>query len=181
MSSSEKHLYEFGEFRLDTAERLLLRNGKPVLVQNGGHLLDKEKLMRELWPDAFVEDVNLSVNISVLRKALGERENGEGFIETVPKRGYRFTAQVTELESGNQDLIVHNRIRARIVTEELQPGADVAIGKGTWEPPGEIEAASHGSIAERFVDKLNRRKGAAVVVLVVLVIAIAGVGFGLYK
>src|SRR6266705_4729103 len=153
MSSSEKHLYEFGEFRLDTAERLLLRNGKPVLlpprvfdmlvvlIQNSGHLLDKEKLMRELWPDAFVEDVNLSVNISVLRKALGERENGEGFIETVPRRGYRFTAQVTELEGSNEDLIVHNQIRARIVTEEVEPGADVAIEKGTWEPTGESDTA----------------------------------------
>src|SRR5437870_955636 len=113
MSSSEKHLYEFGEFRLDTTERLLLRNGQPVslppkvfdtlvvLIQHSGHLLDKDQLMHELWPDAFVEDVNLSVNISVLRKALGESENGQRYIETVPKRGYRFTAQVSELESGN--------------------------------------------------------------------------------
>ena len=132
MGSSEKHLYEFGEFRLDTAERLLLRNGEPVslppkvfdtlvvLVQHGGHLLAKEQLMKELWPDAFVEDVNLSVNISVLRKTLGEGHRGESFIETVPKRGYRFTSQVNELESSNDDLIVHNRIRARIVTEEVQ-------------------------------------------------------------
>lgn len=185
-------MYEFGEFRLDTAERLLLRNGKPVLlppkvfdmlvvlVQNGGHLLDKEKLMHELWPDSFVEDVNLSVNISVLRKALGARENGEGFIETVPKRGYRFAAQVTELESGSEDLIVHNRIRARIVTEEVERGADVAVGKGAWEPPREIEAASL-SIAERFADQPRQRKGVVVVGLAAVLIAIAGVGFGLYK
>jgi Tol biopolymer transport system component/DNA-binding winged helix-turn-helix (wHTH) protein len=192
MSSSEKHLYEFGEFRLDTAERLLLRNGKPValppkvfdmlvvLIQNGGHLLDKERLMRELWPDAFVEDVNLSVNISVLRKVLGESDNGEGFIQTVPKRGYRFIAQVSELESGDEDLIVHNRFRARVVSEEVEPVADVAIGKGAGEPPREIEAARL-SIAEHLADRISRHKRGAGLALTVLLLAIAGVTFGLYK
>lgn len=134
MSSSEKHLFEFGEFHLDTGERLLLRKGEPVslppkvfdtlivLVEHSGHLLNKDQLMKELWPDAFVEDVNLSVNISALRKILGESENRRQYIETVPKRGYRFTAEVRELESGNEDLLVHNRIRARIVTEEVETG-----------------------------------------------------------
>ena len=192
MSSSEKHLYEFGEFRLDTAERLLLRNGKPVLlppkvfdmlvvlVQNGGHLLDKEKLMHELWPDAFVEDVNLSVNISALRKTLGEGENGQGFIETVPKRGYRFTAQVTELDSGNDDLIVHNRIKARIVTQETEPGANAGIRQRGWEPSKEIELA-HRSIPERLSGKIINHKRAVVIALVILLSAIASVIFGWYE
>ena len=192
MSSSEKHLYEFGEFRLDTAERLLLRNGKPVslppkvfdtlvvLIQHSGHLLDKEQLMKELWPDAFVEEVNLSVNISALRKTLGEGENGESFIETVPKRGYRFTAQVSELESGPEDLIVHNRIRAHIVTEELEASANVAIGTGAWEPQRQIEAARL-SILERFADEIRRHKRAAGLALALFLIAVAGLGFGLYK
>lgn len=132
MSSSEKHIYEFGEFRLDTAERLLLHNGKPVvlppkvfdtlvvLVENSGHLLDKERLMHELWPDAFVEEVNLSVNISSLRRVLGESASGGHYIDTVPKRGYRFAADVRELEGASADLLVHNRIRARIVSEEVE-------------------------------------------------------------
>ena len=191
MSSSGKHLYEFGEFRLDTAERRLLRNGEPVslppkvfdtlvvLVQNSGHLLDKERLMHELWPDAFVEEVNLSVNISALRKTLGEVENGESFIETVPKRGYRFTAQVSELESGPEDLIVHNRIRAHIVTEEVEPDDNVAIA-GTWEPPRQIDAARL-SIAENFTDRIRRHKSAAVLGLALFLMALAGFGFGLYK
>src|SRR6185369_7343272 len=125
MGSSETHLYEFGEFRLDTTERLLLRNGQAVslppkvfdtlvvLIRHSGHLLDKQQLMTEVWPDTFVEDVNLSVNISALRKLLGESENGGHYIDTVPKRGYRFVAKVRELESDNDELIVHNRIRAR--------------------------------------------------------------------
>ena len=192
MSSSEKHLYEFGEFRLDTAEHLLLRNEKPVLlppkafdllvvlVQNGGHLIDKERLMHELWPNAFVEDVNLSVNISVLRKALGEREPGNGFIETVPKRGYRFIAQVTELDRNNDDLIVHSRIRARVVTEEVE-AADVGpIGKAAWDPPGEIQAARL-SIAGQIAPTISSHKKRAGLALIMLLLVIAGATFGVYK
>jgi DNA-binding winged helix-turn-helix (wHTH) protein len=97
-----KQLYEFGQFRLDPQERLLLRDGEPipltpkafdmllVLVENGGRLLEKEELMRRLWPDSFVEEGNLAQNVSMLRRALGESPEGQKFIETVPRRGYRF-------------------------------------------------------------------------------------------
>ena len=99
-------LYEFGPFRLEPAERKLLRNGEPIvltpkafdtlvlLVRNSGHLLGKEELIRTLWPDSFVEEGNLSNNIFVLRKALGEDPH---YIETVPKRGYRFVGAVRQL------------------------------------------------------------------------------------
>jgi len=98
-------LYEFGRFRLDAKERLLLRDGEIVpltpkafdmllaLVENSGHLLEKNELMRTLWPDTFVEEESLAQNISLLRKALDESEN-QKFIETVPRRGYRFVASV---------------------------------------------------------------------------------------
>lgn len=121
MNSRQPHLFEFGEFHLDTAERLLLRDGRPVrlppkvfdtltlLVEHSGHLLDKERLMRELWPDTFVEEVNLSVNISAIRKALGEREHDGRYVETVPKRGYRFTGQVRVLEDGDAEPILQPR------------------------------------------------------------------------
>jgi TolB-like protein/DNA-binding winged helix-turn-helix (wHTH) protein/Tfp pilus assembly protein PilF len=134
MGSQERHLYEFGEFRLDTAERLLLKGGKPLplppkvfdtlvlLVRNSGHLLDKDQLMKELWPDAFVEEVNLSVNISALRKVLGFTDAGQQYIDTIPKCGYRFVADVRELADESPDLIVHNRIRARMITEEVGTG-----------------------------------------------------------
>ena len=147
MGSSEKHLYEFGEFRLDTAERLLLRKGEPVslppkvfdtlvvLVEHSGHLLNKDQLMKEVWPDAFVEDVNLSVNISALRKVLGASADGGHYIDTVPKRGYRFVAHVRELEGESDDLVVHSQIRARIVSEELEtsttPGRPEPAGANT--------------------------------------------------
>ncbi len=108
MEKKPKRLYEFGDFQLDLAERLLWRNGEIVplkakvfdvlvlLVENAGHLLEKDWLMRELWRDSFVEEVNLNVNISTLRKALGETATEQRYIETVPKRGYRFVAKVTE-------------------------------------------------------------------------------------
>src|SRR5262245_20657778 len=102
MSLQTKHIYEFGLFRLDAAEHLLLRDGEAVqltpkafdlllaLVEGHGHLLEKEELLRKVWPDTFVEEANLASNISQLRKALGDGENGIRYIETAQKRGYRF-------------------------------------------------------------------------------------------
>jgi Tol biopolymer transport system component/DNA-binding winged helix-turn-helix (wHTH) protein len=99
-------IYEFGPFRLEPAERKLLRGSEVValtpkvfdmlvmLVRNNGHLLDKDELIRSLWPDSFVEEGNLSNNIFVLRKALGSDHE---YIETVPRRGYRFTGAVLHL------------------------------------------------------------------------------------
>lgn len=179
MSSQKKHLYEFGEFRLDTAERLLLREGKPVvlspklfdtlvmLVQNSGHLLDRDRLMKELWPDAFVEDVNLSVNISALRKMLGEGENGESFIETVPKRGYRFTGKVSELESGPEDLIVHNRLRARVVTEEGETNSIV----------GQAELDHAKQERAYLVGEIKRHKGGLAITAAAAIMAFAAVAY----
>ena len=103
---SERRLYEFGDFRLDASERLLSRRGVTVpltpkaidlllaLVEQPGRLLDKEALLKTVWPDTFVEENNLADNIFKLRRVLGEGENGPRFIETVPKRGYRFVADV---------------------------------------------------------------------------------------
>jgi Tol biopolymer transport system component/DNA-binding winged helix-turn-helix (wHTH) protein len=115
MSHQTKQLYEFGRFRLDVAERLLLCEGKAVpltpkafdlllaLVARHGRLLGKEELFRAVWPDSFVEESNLSSNIALIRKALGDGENGQKFIETVPKRGYRFVAEVREVPSAEVD------------------------------------------------------------------------------
>lgn len=101
-------IYSFGPFCLNEAERLVLRRGQPVpqtpkvfdilliLVKSGGRLVSKERLLRETWPEVFVGEANISVNISILRRVLGGASGEHQYIETVPKCGYRFVANVTE-------------------------------------------------------------------------------------
>jgi DNA-binding winged helix-turn-helix (wHTH) protein/Tol biopolymer transport system component len=105
-------VHDFGLFRLDSAERLLLRAGQPVsltpkafdllvyLVDHAGRLVTKQALMSAMWPNSFVEEANLTFTVSALRKALGDGQDGEQFIQTVPTRGYRFVAPVTHHEIG---------------------------------------------------------------------------------
>ena len=106
------HTYTFGPFAVDTREGVLLREGRPVqltpkafetlvaLVEQSGHCLAKDELMRRVWPDSFVEENNLSQNISQLRRALQSAggDDAADLIETVPRRGYRFRAQVSVVE-----------------------------------------------------------------------------------
>jgi len=111
MSEKRNHFYEFGPFRFHPEEQALLRDGKPValpprvtdtlllLLQNAGHLVEKDRLIKEVWKDALVEEGNLNKNIFILRKALGQRKGGQEYIETVPKRGYRFVGAVQTPET----------------------------------------------------------------------------------
>jgi len=106
MPLQEQSLFEFGPFRLDAGERRLLQNGRPipltpkafqtllVLVQNQGRVVEKEELLRKVWPDTFVEEATLAQNVFTLRKQLGDDRSEAVYIETVPKRGYRFVAPV---------------------------------------------------------------------------------------
>jgi TolB-like protein len=108
MTQANSLTYQFGEFILDITGYKLMYNGKPVpltpkafdtlvmLVQMRGHLVEKEELIRKLWPDTYVGDTALAQNIFTLRKALGEGTRTRKYIETVPKRGYRFVASVIE-------------------------------------------------------------------------------------
>ena len=109
MTRTAQHLCEFGPFRLDPLKRLLLRNGEAVsitpkafdlllaLVESGGEVVSKDDLMKRVWPDSFVEEGNLTYNVSMLRKALGERTREHQYIVTVPGRGYRFVANLNEV------------------------------------------------------------------------------------
>jgi len=130
MSSPAKHCYEFGPFRLDLAERRLLRQEEVVpltpkvfetllaLLEHHGQVLGKDALMERIWPDAVVEEANLVQNVFILRKVLGESEEGRQYIETLPRRGYRFVAAVRELPDEGTDLIVQERTRASITIED---------------------------------------------------------------
>ncbi len=114
MSLQGKHFYEFGPFQLDAEKRVLWCASEPValppkvtetllvMVRNHGELVEKEELMKAVWPDTFVEEANLAVHVSTLRKLFEERANGEPFIETIPRRGYRFVAAVVEHTEANR-------------------------------------------------------------------------------
>src|ERR1051326_935531 len=110
MNQQMQHFYEFSGFLLDVKERILTRNAEPValtpkafdvllfLIQNQGKVLEKNDLMKALWPESFVEEGNLSHHIFVLRKALGDDQNGNTLIQTIPRRGYKFVAPVTQID-----------------------------------------------------------------------------------
>ena len=110
MSLETKDFYDFGDFRLDLTEKVLLRDGKfisitpkvfetlQVMVENAGRLIGKDELMERIWHERFVEESNLTFNIKMLRRALGDDAAKPLFIETVPKRGYRFIAEVRRVE-----------------------------------------------------------------------------------
>jgi len=113
MSRQPKRFYEFGPFRLDPTERLLLLEGEPLhlppkafdillaLVENGGRVVEKQYLLDKVWPDTFVEEGNLKVAVFTLRKTL--EAGGGNYIETAPRRGYRFTAEIRQLSDEGDD------------------------------------------------------------------------------
>ena len=138
---NSRQIYEFGPYQLDADNRILLRDGEPVtlerrggarsqltpkvietlvaLVERSGRVVGKDELMQSVWQDTHVEESNLSSNVSLLRKVLGEAEGGKPYIETFAKRGYRFNADVSEPGEG-AGLLVRRRARARIVTTETE-------------------------------------------------------------
>lgn len=108
---SRRIIYEFGPFRLDVAEYRLMREGKTVrltakafsiltlLVQNAGHLVGKDEIMQYVWPDNHVEENNLTVHISAIRKSLGLSPSGHEYIETLPRRGYLFVEDIRAIQA----------------------------------------------------------------------------------
>ena len=125
-----KELYEFGPFRVDVEREILLRSGEAVsltpktfqvlviLLRHGSAGVSKDELMKEVWPDTFVEEANLSRTIFMLRKALGETPKDHLYIVTVPGHGYRLAADVVAIPEQELDLTVSEPFRI--------PGADRA-------------------------------------------------------
>jgi TolB-like protein/Flp pilus assembly protein TadD len=133
MSIQPEYCYDFGPYRLDPTWPRLMCGGRVIpltpkalevlliLVRGGGRLIRKEDLIREVWPDTFIEDGNLSVHIFALRKALAEHGDGQSYIETVPRRGFRLTASVRRVLDGGADevVVVERQTRTRVHVEEV--------------------------------------------------------------
>src|SRR5579863_7130482 len=108
MTPEPRNVLAFGPYRIDREQRLLTKGRDVIplapkvfdtlltLAESGGRLVEKQNLIDKVWPDAFVEEGSLTRNISTLRKAIGESSQDQKYIVTVPKRGYRFVAQVTD-------------------------------------------------------------------------------------
>ncbi len=175
MSKQIKQFYEFGPFRIDPSQRVLFREGKPValppkifetllaLVERSGQIVEKDKLIKEVWPETFVEENNLTQYISALRKTLGDGRHEHRYIETIPRRGYRFAAEVREVRDEAAELIIRDRTTVSLKiseeTEEIE------------QEPTAQETEAAGS----FFRHRNLRR--TIPVVTTLALALAGVIF----
>ncbi len=178
MNELAHHFYEFAMFRVDPKRRLLLRDEEIVplkpkvfdtlltLVENSGRVLGKEELMQQLWPDSFVEEANLTVNISALRKVFGENRGDHQYILTVPGQGYRFVPDVRAVTDNLTELVVQESKVSVVIEEE--------------EIEGEKEGRSNGAI-ERAPQSLSfsrsLRRSLSWSIATLLLIALFGGGY----
>lgn len=179
MEQKRQHFYEFGPFVLDTVQHLLLCRRQPVpltpktydtllvLLENRGRLIPKDELMKALWPDSFVEESNLTVQISMIRKALGEVPGEDRYIVTVPGRGYRFSAEVRGWSQQYEaELIVEDHSRGEVVIEEIeeerQPGTTPALAPAASPESGLLKSGTRASPFPRLL-LLMAMSGLAVV------------------
>src|SRR5262245_57817374 len=168
MSKQARYFYEFGPFRIDPIQRVLLKGGEmvslppkvfdilQVLVENHGEIVSKDELMKRVWPDSFVEEGNLPVNIFALRKVLGQSGDQNQFIKTVPKRGYLFAMPVTE--------VWDERARISAPSESTLPS----------EIPGfQPESGSHEANGENTKSERGSRSKHSYLIVTVLLIVLA--------
>ena len=172
----QPQIYEFGEFRIDAAKRLLLRNADEIIpltpkifdtllyfVQNNGKVIEKDELMREIWTDTIVEENNLNKNISVLRRVLGEKPGEHRFIATVPGCGYKFVASV---QISNSKFQIPSLVESEIEHLKLQNESE----NNTKPATGNLKSET----------KQDQNQKIYAFVAVILLIA-CGVGFYLWR
>ncbi|HEX3101304.1 MAG TPA: FlgO family outer membrane protein, partial [Pyrinomonadaceae bacterium] len=133
-TGNKRFVYEFGKFVLDPSERTLFTDGDPIhlpakefdtlvmLVEHNGHVISKEEMMASIWRDAFVEEANLAKQISRLRKVLNT--NGNEFIKTLPKHGYRFSADLRRSELEADDTVILEKRTVKRVTFAIESETD---------------------------------------------------------
>ena len=190
MSQQTKRFYEFDRYRIDLAERALLCEGEFVpltqkafevllaLVERRGGLVSKEELMSKVWPDTFVEESNLTQNIYTLRKALGQTPDGEGYIVTVPRRGYRFAAGVRELtgeeEAQSEPASIKIDVNLAAQSDAASGAAPAAV---LIKESGEDRTVSEGAVGKRSPAVRLAPRALQFLSAAVLVIAAASVAW----
>ena len=181
---SKRRYYNFDSFRVDPTERVLLRDGKPLslspkvfdtllaLVERSGHIVSKDELVDIVWPDVFVEENNLTQYVAAARRALGDNRQEHRYIETVPKRGYRFAPAVQIVTEESDSVIVeeqeslHIVVKDKIEEQEVTANAHTALRSNRWLAPavlaGAVLLAVTAIVAIRFRASTEARQSAAV-------------------
>src|SRR5882724_7370232 len=163
LNGTPRRLYRFGPFILDATERILLRDRTElplspkvldtllILVENEGHILEKGELMRSVLPNSFVEESSLTQKIFLIRKVLGEKDGGQPYIETIPRRGYRFVADVV-IET------VNPHSSATIVNAETSIDDGGAVDRSGRvdenRPPAALQTAAKPRYRSRLIPAL---------------------------
>jgi DNA-binding winged helix-turn-helix (wHTH) protein/TolB-like protein len=182
MTEETSTFYEFGRFRVKPDERVLRRGGELIsltpkafdilltLLENAGRIVNKDDLMKKVWPNTFVEEGNLTQNVSLLRKALGESATGPQFIETVPRRGYRFVAAVSRGNGNGQEAAADNGTRlpqlpsAPAHSQSTEPVAH-PVNSGRW------------TLDVRRWTFLSGRASAVAITLAAVLVTIVGIAY----
>jgi TolB-like protein/DNA-binding winged helix-turn-helix (wHTH) protein/Tfp pilus assembly protein PilF len=208
MSEQNQQIYGFDSFRLDVPNRKLLRAGTPVflqakafdvlvvLIENGGRLIGKDELFSRVWPDQIVEESNLTVQVSAIRRALGDNKDDPHYIITVPGHGYRFASNVLRLNGTEEESVSEPHSHSRLIVEaETQRGtgqgnsatlanapelaSDGMVGDGrapTTARPTVQNVDVKGppiSSAEYLIGEIRRHRKGVALTLAVLLIVIA--------
>lgn len=176
MTRQEQRFYEFVPFLIDVTRRILRRDGEVValtpkrfdllvaLVEKGGEVISKDELIERVWPDSFVEEGNLTHNISVLRKALGERAGEHQYIVTVPGRGYQFVADVKKIADDDAEPIDETKAETSLIAEQ-----------DTSARVEDLIAISAPSHLERFISIIKwHKKSFVTAALIGLIVAALG-------
>jgi TolB-like protein/DNA-binding winged helix-turn-helix (wHTH) protein/Tfp pilus assembly protein PilF len=196
-------IYEFENFRLDLSEKTLTLGGAPVpvtpkvfetikvFVENPGRLIEKDELMEKLWHERFVEESNLTFNIKMLRKALGDDASKPTFIETVPKRGYRFIADVRRVESTiAENVATLSAVPAAHLPSSTPSGSSsprvVALAEWRHEADTKLSEPLNGQspkleLAPARPSIKRNRKYFAVVLVAGSILAALGLGYYFYR